>query len=191
MLIILTKGIEMQQKICYNPSVQFFVFLPHRTIGGTYFIMRCPHCNYGDSKVVDSRPTDNGSIRRRRECLSCQKRYTTYEIVETVPIMVIKKDGTREVFDRNKIIAGLVKSCYKRPVTTDQINDLVVSIEMEMQNALKDTYHTSEIGVMVMNGLRNLDEVSYVRFASVYREFKDVDTFMEELRELKEHKKSE
>ena len=141
--------------------------------------------------MVDSRPTDNGSIRRRRECLSCQKRYTTYEIVETVPIMVIKKDGTREVFDRNKIIAGLVKSCYKRPVTTDQINDLVVSIEMEMQNALKDTYHTSEIGVMVMNGLRNLDEVSYVRFASVYREFKDVDTFMEELRELKEHKKSE
>lgn len=153
--------------------------------------MRCPACNYDDSIVVDSRPTENGSIRRRRKCKACQKRYTTYEIIDTVPIMVIKKDGSREVFDRNKIIAGLVKSCYKRPVTIDQINDLVVSIELEMQNSLKDTYHTSEIGVMVMNGLRNLDEVSYVRFASVYREFKDVDTFMEELRELKEHKKSE
>ena len=143
--------------------------------------MKCPMCGYEDSMVVDSRPVDNGSIRRRRECKRCGKRYTTYEILDSLPVMVVKKDGSREVFDRNKIITGLVKSCYKRPVTMEQLQALVDSIEGEMQNRLHDAYSTAEIGVMVMDRLRELDEVSYVRFASVYREFKDIDTFMAEL----------
>lgn len=153
--------------------------------------MKCPVCDYFDSKVVDSRPTENGSIRRRRECLSCQKRYTTYEIIDTIPIIIIKKDGTREIFDRNKIVSGLLKACYKRPVTLNQINDLAAEIETELQNSLKTEHHSNEIGVMVMEKLRNLDEVSYVRFASVYREFKDAETFMNELRELKEQRDSD
>jgi transcriptional repressor NrdR len=153
--------------------------------------MKCPVCGYFDSKVVDSRPTENGSIRRRRECLSCQKRYTTYEIIDSIPIIIIKKDGTREIFDRNKIVSGLLKACYKRPVTLNQINDLALEIETELQNSLKTEHHSNEIGVMVMDRLRNLDEVSYVRFASVYREFKDVETFMNELRELKEQRGSD
>ena len=141
--------------------------------------------------VVDSRPVDNGSIRRRRECKRCGKRYTTYEILDSLPVMVVKKNGSREVFDRNKIITGLVKSCYKRPVTMEQLQALVDSIEGEMQNRLHDAYSTAEIGVMVMDRLRELDEVSYVRFASVYREFKDIDTFMAELQELKELKEQQ
>jgi transcriptional repressor NrdR len=153
--------------------------------------MKCPVCGYFDSKVVDSRPTENGSIRRRRECLSCQKRYTTYEIIDSIPIIIIKKDGTREIFDRNKIVSGLLKACYKRPVTLNQINDLALEIETDLQNSLKTEHHSNEIGVMVMDKLRNLDEVSYVRFASVYREFKDVETFMNELRELKEQRDSD
>lgn len=148
--------------------------------------MRCPNCGHTESRVIDSRPTDTGSIRRRRECLNCQKRYTTYEIIDTIPIIVIKKDGMREEFDRNKIVTGLLKACYKRPVTIQQINDLVTDIEQELQNSLKPERMSSEIGVMVMDRLRKLDEVSYVRFASVYREFKDVETFMAELKELKE-----
>lgn len=153
--------------------------------------MKCPMCGYEDSMVVDSRPVDNGSIRRRRECKRCGKRYTTYEILDSLPVMVVKKDGSREVFDRNKIITGLVKSCYKRPVTMEQLQALVDSIEGEMQNRLHDAYSTAEIGVMVMDRLRELDEVSYVRFASVYREFKDIDTFMAELQELKELKEQQ
>lgn len=153
--------------------------------------MKCPMCGYEDSMVVDSRPVDNGSIRRRRECKRCGKRYTTYEILDSLPVMVVKKNGSREVFDRNKIITGLVKSCYKRPVTMEQLQALVDSIEGEMQNRLHDAYSTAEIGVMVMDRLRELDEVSYVRFASVYREFKDIDTFMAELQELKELKEQQ
>jgi len=153
--------------------------------------MKCPACGYTESKVIDSRPTENDSIRRRRECLKCQKRYTTYEVIDTVPIIIIKKNGAREIFDRNKIIAGLVKSCYKRPVTIEQINDIVSEIESELQNSLKTEFTSSEIGVIVMEKLRLVDDVSYVRFASVYREFKDVDTFMNELRELKGHRLAE
>ena len=152
--------------------------------------MKCPVCNYSDSKVIDSRPTENGSIRRRRECLSCQKRYTTYEIIDAIPIIVIKKDGTREIFDRNKIVSGLMKACYKRPVTLNQINDLSAEVETDLQNSLNTEHSSNEIGIIVMEKLRFLDEVSYVRFASVYREFKDVETFMEELRELKEQRQS-
>ncbi|MDD4773243.1 MAG: transcriptional regulator NrdR [Eubacteriales bacterium] len=152
--------------------------------------MKCPVCNNTDSKVIDSRPTENGSIRRRRECLSCQKRYTTYEIIDAIPIIVIKKDGTREIFDRNKIVSGLMKACYKRPVTLNQINELSAEVETDLQNSLKTEHTSNEIGVIVMEKLRFLDEVSYVRFASVYREFKDAETFMEELRDLKEQRES-
>ena len=147
--------------------------------------MRCPTCGHPDSKVIDSRPTEEGSIRRRRECLSCKRRFTTYEIFDAVPIMVTKKDGTQEMFDKNKIYSGVVKSCYKRPVTKEQIDALVADVEHEIKNSLTDGISSSEIGVMVMDRLRVLDAVSYVRFASVYREFKDVDTFMKELKSLK------
>ena len=147
--------------------------------------MRCPTCGHPDSKVIDSRPTEEGSIRRRRECLSCKRRFTTYEIFDAVPIMVTKKNGTQEMFDKNKIYSGVVKSCYKRPVTKEQIDALVADVEQEIKNSLTDGISSSEIGVMVMDRLRVLDAVSYVRFASVYREFKDVDTFMKELKSLK------
>ncbi len=150
--------------------------------------MKCPACGFTDSKVIDSRPTEMGSIRRRRECLSCQKRFTTYEIIDTVPTVVVKKDGQHEVFDRNKIMSGLVKSCYKRPVTTEQLTDIVNQIESEVQNSLQAEIKSSEIGKMVMDKLRNIDEVSYVRFASVYREFKDIETFMEALESLRHNK---
>ena len=146
--------------------------------------MKCPNCGFSESKVIDSRPTENGSIRRRRECLSCKKRFTTYEIIDMIPVFVIKKNGTKEMFDRNKIMAGLVKSCYKRPVTNEQLNALISEIESELQNSLTSEIHTTDIGVMVMEKLRRLDEVSYVRFASVYREFKDAETFMHELKLL-------
>ena len=146
--------------------------------------MKCPICGFEDSRVVDSRPTENSSIRRRRECLSCKHRFTTYEFVEQVPLFVIKKDGTKEVFDRQKLLAGLIKSCYKRPVTADQLEDLTKDIESELINALKTEVPSKEIGTMAMERLRELDEVSYVRFASVYREFKDVDSFMNEITSL-------
>lgn len=146
--------------------------------------MKCPMCGFADSKVIDSRPTENESIRRRRECQRCGKRFTTYEILDSVPMMVVKKDGKREIFDRNKIKTGVIKSCYKRPVTNEQIDALVSDIESELANSLRLEFSTEEIGSMVMERLRALDEVSYVRFASVYREFKDVETFMCELQEL-------
>ena len=146
--------------------------------------MKCPMCGFADSKVIDSRPTENESIRRRRECLRCGKRFTTYEILDSVPLMAVKKDGKREIFDRNKIMTGVVKSCYKRPVTNEQIDALVTDIETELANSLRFEFSTEEIGSMVMERLRALDEVSYVRFASVYREFKDVETFMRELQQL-------
>ena len=147
--------------------------------------MNCPSCGSDDSKVIDSRPSDERSIRRRRECQRCQKRFTTYEMIEVVPISVLKKDGTLEIFDPNKIIAGVRRACYKRPVNESQIAAMVAEIEAELNNALRDTVTSVEIGNMVMEKLRKIDEVSYVRFASVYREFKDIETFMAELRRLK------
>lgn len=146
--------------------------------------MNCPACGNSDSKVIDSRPSDKTSIRRRRECLGCGKRFTTYEIIEATPLFVIKKDGSKEIFDSNKISAGIRRACYKRPVTEEQISNLVNEIENEIVNSLRDDVPTAELGDMVMDKLRKIDEVSYVRFASVYREFKDIDSFLDELRGL-------
>jgi len=150
--------------------------------------MKCPYCSFPDSRVIDSRPNDDKSIRRRRECTACQKRFTTYEIIETLPLIVVKKDGAREIFDRNKLLTGLVKACYKRPPTVDQLQALISDIESELQNSLTDEIPSVRIGEMVMERLKTLDEVSYVRFASVYREFKDVETFMAEISDLRKGK---
>ena len=148
--------------------------------------MKCPACGNQESKVIDSRPmTEANSIRRRRECLACQKRFTTYEIVETVQLFVIKKNGTKELFDRNKLLAGLMKACEKRPVDAEA---LVSEIENELHNSLSNEVKTGDIGEMVMDKLKQIDDVAYVRFASVYREFKDLDTFMHELEKLKSQK---
>ena len=147
--------------------------------------MKCPYCGYTESRVIDSRPTDEFSnIRRRRECLSCQKRFTTYESVETLPLIVIKKDGSREMFDRSKIMNGLMRSCEKRPVPVAKLEALVDDIEQKLSNSLDKEIPSSVIGEYVMDGLRNLDEVAYVRFASVYRQFKDINTFMTELNKI-------
>jgi len=148
--------------------------------------MKCPNCGYLESKVVDSRPTESSSIRRRRECMRCMKRFTTYEIVDSVPVVVIKKDGHSEEFDRKKILSGLLKSCYKRPVSTEQMEDIVKGVEYEIQNSLKSTVTSSEIGTKVLQKLREIDAVSYIRFASVYREFNDVETFMNELKGIQQ-----
>ena len=146
--------------------------------------MKCPGCGYAESKVIDSRPvTEANSIRRRRECLSCQKRFTTFEIIETVPIIVVKKNGSKELFDKQKLLAGVLKATQKRPV--DAIA-LVNEIETELQNTLRQEVSSTELGELVMRKLKDRDEVAYVRFASVYREFKDIDTFLQELQELKE-----
>lgn len=147
--------------------------------------MRCPFCGIEEDKVIDSRPTDEGSsIRRRRECSKCQKRYTTYEKVENIPLMVIKKDRTRQPFDRQKLLDGLLRACVKRPVSIHVLENLIDQIESQIHNSLRREITSREIGEMVLDRLRRIDEVAYVRFASVYREFKDVDTFMEELRKL-------
>ena len=140
--------------------------------------MKCPACAAPDSRVLDSRPAENNSIRRRRECTACGKRFTTYEMVETAPITVIKKDGSREVFDRHKLETGILKACEKRPVDAAAI---VAAVEAELANRMSGEVSTREIGEMVMEQLRRLDAVAYVRFASVYREFKDVGTFLDEL----------
>ncbi|MGN1095468.1 MAG: transcriptional regulator NrdR [Eubacteriales bacterium] len=151
--------------------------------------MKCPKCGYNESKVIDSRPTEEGSsIRRRRECLSCQNRFTTYEMVENLPLLVIKKDKTRETFDKNKLLNGIIKACHKRPVTLEQMECIVSEIEAEIQNSLTHEVPSSKLGVLVMEKLKDLDEVAYVRFASVYREFKDLDTFMRELENIKSQK---
>ena len=153
--------------------------------------MKCPACGFEESKVVDSRPTENQSIRRRRECLNCKKRFTTYEIIDTIPIFVIKKDKSKEIYDRNKLMTGMLKACYKRPVSANDIKEAVDKIEAEMQNSLRTEYTSTEMGEFAMEKLKELDEVSYVRFASVYREFKDVDSFMSELKDLmKKNKKT-
>ncbi|NCA98452.1 MAG: transcriptional repressor NrdR [Clostridia bacterium] len=147
--------------------------------------MRCPFCSHGEDRVIDSRPSDEGSaIRRRRECIACGGRFTTYEKIETLPLLVIKKDGTREPFDRDKLISGILKSCEKRPVSTSQIEHLVNNIETSNQNALKREVTSHEIGEMIMDGLKKIDEVAYVRFASVYRQFKDVNSFLDELNQM-------
>ena len=147
--------------------------------------MRCPYCGYSESKVIDSRPAEEGAtIRRRRECLSCQKRFTTYEIMERLPLIVIKKDGSRQTFDKQKLINGMLRACEKRPVPLAEIQAVADEIEQELQNSLEREIKTTEVGEMVMSGLKALDEVAYVRFASVYRQFRDINTFMEELNKL-------
>ena len=148
--------------------------------------MKCPVCGYTESKVIDSRPSEEGSsIRRRRECLSCQNRFTTYEKIETLPLLVIKKDRTRELFDKNKLLSGIIKACHKRPVTMEQMEEVATEIEAELQNSLTREISSQRIGVLVMDKLKSLDPVAYVRFASVYRELKDLDTFMRELEQLR------
>ena len=147
--------------------------------------MRCPFCGHDEDKVIDSRPSEEGSaIRRRRECLACGSRFTTYEKVENLPLLVVKKDGSREPFLRDKLISGIIKACEKRPVSTAQIEELVDSVEMGVQNSLKREVTSREIGEMVMERLKSLDEVAYVRFASVYRQFKDVNSFLAELNQM-------
>lgn len=147
--------------------------------------MKCPYCNDDDTKVIDSRPADdNNSIRRRRQCEGCCKRFTTYEKLETMPLMVIKKDNSREAYDRSKIEEGIVHSCHKRPVSIQQISTVIDEIENQIFNMEEKEVETSVIGELVMLKLKAMDEVAYVRFASVYREFKDVNTFMEEIGKL-------
>ena len=147
--------------------------------------MKCPFCNAADTKVIDSRPADdNSSIRRRRQCETCGKRFTTYEKLGTMPLMVIKKDDSREPYDRSKIEAGIIHSCHKRPVSTQQIKAMIDEIENQIFNMEEKEVPTSVIGELVMKKLQMLDEVAYVRFASVYREFKDVNTFIEEIGKL-------
>lgn len=147
--------------------------------------MKCPYCDTQDSKVLDSRPTEEGAaIRRRRECLSCKRRFTTYEKIEGVPIMVIKKDKGREPFDREKLMRGIVKACEKRPVSVEIMENMVSTIENIIQNSLDREITSVRIGDLVMEQLKGIDEVAYVRFASVYRQFKDINTFMQELRKL-------
>ena len=147
--------------------------------------MKCPFCSFEDSKVVDSRPTDEGtSIRRRRECLSCGKRFTTYETVESLPMVVVKKDGSRQSFDRRKVLGGMIRACEKRPVPLAELEKIAEEIEQDLQNSMEREISTEAIGEKVMERLRNVDQVAYVRFASVYRQFKDIDTFMTELNKL-------
>ena len=147
--------------------------------------MKCPYCGYLESKVVDSRPADEwASIRRRRECLSCHKRFTTYETVESLPLMVVKKDGSRQSFDRGKVLGGMIRACEKRPVPLARLEKVAAEIEQELQNSMEREISTEVIGERVMENLRNIDQVAYVRFASVYRQFKDIDSFMEELTKL-------
>ena len=149
--------------------------------------MKCPFCSYEESKVIDSRPTDEGErIRRRRECLNCQKRFTTYEKVETIPMIVIKKDNNRETYDRAKIEGGVFRACHKRPISAAQIEAMIDDVEACIFNKEEREISSEEIGELVMGKLKDLDSVAYVRFASVYREFKDVNTFMDELKKILE-----
>lgn len=153
--------------------------------------MKCPYCGYSESKVIDSRPTDEGErIRRRRECTKCHKRFTTYEIIETVPLIVVKKDDSRESFDRNKLFNGMMRACEKRPVPVSVIDKAVSDIESQIQNSLEKEVSSTRIGELAMEQLKNIDQVAYVRFASVYRRFTDVDTFVEEISKLKGDEKS-
>ena len=147
--------------------------------------MKCTYCGYSESKVIDSRPADeNASIRRRRECLSCAKRFTTYETVESIPMVVVKKDGSRQSFDKAKILGGMIRACEKRPVPMAEIEKIASEIELDLQNSMEREIRSEVIGEKVMERLRTVDQVAYVRFASVYRQFKDIDTFMAELNKL-------
>ncbi len=147
--------------------------------------MKCPFCAYEDSKVIDSRPTDeNQTIRRRRECINCKKRFTTYEKIEKVPIVIVKKDGTRQTFDRNKILNGMIRACEKRPVSIQTLENAVDNIEKQIYNTLDREIKSDLVGELVMEELKEIDEISYVRFASVYRQFKDINSFMEELKNI-------
>ncbi len=153
--------------------------------------MKCQFCNSEDSRVVDSRPTEDGaSIRRRRECTTCGRRFTTYEKVETIQLLVIKKDHTRELFDSNKIRSGIIHACHKRPVAAKDIDQIVASVEQFAYNSMQQEITTQQIGEMVMDALRRLDEVAYIRFASVYRQFTDIPTFMDELKRLMQEGKT-
>ncbi len=147
--------------------------------------MKCPACGYTESKVLDSRSTEEGTaIRRRRECLECQKRFTTYERIETIPLVVVKRDKSRQTYDRNKILNGIMRACEKRPVSFEQMESMVGEIEATLNNCMQSEVSSSYIGELVMDTLRKADEVAYVRFASVYRQFKDIDTFLNELKTL-------
>ena len=147
--------------------------------------MKCPFCGYSESRVIDSRPAEEGAtIRRRRECLACSKRFTTYEIIERLPLVVVKRDGSRQTFDKVKLINGMVRACEKRPVPLDALQSIANEIEQSLQTQMDREVPTTRIGEMVMERLKHVDEVAYVRFASVYRQFKDVSTFMEELNKL-------
>ena len=151
--------------------------------------MRCPFCSHPESKVIDSRPAEEGSsIRRRRECLACKKRFTTYETMESLPLVVVKKDGSRQSFDRTKVMAGLIRACEKRPVSYNEMEAMVSEIEQALQNKMEREISSAEIGELVMERLKKIDDVSYVRFASVYRQFKDINTFISELSKLLEDK---
>ena len=151
--------------------------------------MKCPYCGYKESKVVDSRPADEGSsIRRRRECLKCEKRFTTYETVESLPMVVIKKDASRQTFDKNKLLSSMLKACEKRSVSMSTLQSLADEIEQTLQNEMDREVPSERIGELVMEKLKSVDEVAYVRFASVYRQFKDISTFMAELSKLLEEK---
>lgn len=147
--------------------------------------MKCPFCGYEKSQVIDSRPTDEGErIRRRRECEKCSKRFTTYEMIESLPIIVIKKDGSRETFERQKLLTGMLRACEKRPVSIETLDKAIGDIEAVIQNSLDREVNSEKIGELVMEKLKGIDEVAYVRFASVYRQFKDINTFMDELNKL-------
>ena len=152
--------------------------------------MRCPFCSYGESKVIDSRPAEEGaSIRRRRGCLSCGKRFTTYETVESLPMVVVKKDGSRQSFDKRKLLGGMIRACEKRPVPLADLERIADEIEQDLQNSMEREIRTELIGERVMERLRTVDQVAYVRFASVYRQFQDIDTFMAELNKLLSEKR--
>ena len=149
--------------------------------------MKCPFCGYTESKVIDTRPTDEGErIRRRRECLSCEKRFTTYEVIETTPLVVVKKDGSREAFSRDKLLRGMLKSCEKRPVSLSELESAVADIESTLQNRLEREVPSAQVGELCMEKLKSIDQVAYVRFASVYRQFKDINSFLSELKNILE-----
>ena len=151
--------------------------------------MKCPYCLYSESKVIDSRPADDRQrIRRRRECMQCAKRFTTYEIIETQPVIIIKRDKSRQVFDRNKLLSGMLRACEKRPVSLDKLETAIDEIESQLQNSLEREVTSVEIGEMALMKLKDIDEIAYVRFASVYRDFKDIQSFMDELKTLQNGK---
>jgi len=167
----------------WNCDIHYIVVFTN--IGERFRSMKCPFCNHENTRVIDSRPAeDNNSIRRRRVCDECGKRFTTYEKIETIPLIIIKKDNNREAYDRKKIEAGVLRACHKRPISADQIANLVDSVETEIFSLEEKEIPSSRIGELVMNKLKDLEAVAYVRFASVYREFKDVNTFMDELKKF-------